>query len=273
MKRVGAIALSCLLVACLPTRGTFHATTRGAGIAPESDPAAYSRAKIRRVGRIVTVQDAYSFDLGRLVDLDADGQVHEDTDEASLTRNEAIVTCAIHAAFGLGLFDAVLDQLKGAWAQGVMRQTRVGKPFFVRSLSPKRSSYYLVPVLYKQHWAVASHVGRTPAGRYYSDGFTVPDMPLETPAASTVYGQANLRRMVASRWHLPDPRFERVFVERVPPPDDALLGYCWRVQSGDQVLLVTPQGRARTLTAAEASLSLSTGGLDHPLDFSSDASP
>lgn len=244
---IAALALS----ACMP-RQNFQSTTTAEGHLKASDAAAHSKALLKREGTWVSVQDAYRFDLSRLVDVDAGYLPREVTDEASLTRDEAVVSTAIHGAFGLGTFNAVLDKVHSPWAQSIYDRTRVGRPFLVRSLSPHRDDYYVVPVFFRGRWAVASHVGLSPRGSYYSNGYTVPDMPTETPDAATVYGRQRLDRLVATRFEPPTTPPERVYVETTPAQQDAVLGFLWSVETPRRHVLIDVSGRVATLSAEQS---------------------
>ncbi|MNL06316.1 hypothetical protein D3C87_1269490 [compost metagenome] len=245
----------------------FEATTTAEGHLKASDAASHSKANLKREGAWMTVQDAYRFDLTHLVDVDAGYQPREVTDEAALTRDEVVVSTAIHGAFGLGTFNAVLDRVHSPWAQAIYDRTRVGRPFLVRSLSSHRDDYYVVPVFFRGRWAVASHVGLSARGTYYSNGYTVPDMPTEGPGATTVYGRERLDRLIAERFEVPIAPPERVYVETVPPQQDAVLGYLWRVETPRRHVLIDVAGRVATLGPEQSERIKAGARLDAPIAF------
>lgn len=248
-------------------RQNFQSTTTAEGHLKASDAAAHSKAILKREGAWVTVQDAYRFDLTRLVDVDAGFQPGEVTDEVALTRDEVVVSTAIHGAFGLGTFNAVMDKVHSPWAQSIYDRTRVGRPFLVRSLSGNRDDYYVVPVFFRGRWAVASHVGLSPRGSYYSNGYTVPDMPAEGADAATVYGRQGLDRLIAKRFEAPIAPPERVYVETTPAQQDAVLGYLWRVETPRRHLLIDVKGRVATLSPEQAERFKAGKQLDAPVAF------
>ncbi|MBO9542823.1 hypothetical protein J7643_19720 [bacterium] len=245
----------------------FEATTTAEGHLKASDAASHSKAIIKREGTWVTVQDAYRFDLTRLVDVDAGYQPREITDEAALTRDEVVVSTAIHGAFGLGTFNAVMDRVHSPWAQAIYDRTRVGRPFLVRSLSPRRDDYYVVPVIFRGRWAVASHVGLSPRGTYYSNGYTVPDMPTEGAEAKTVYGRQSLDRLIATHLEPPVSPPERVYVETTPPQQDAVLGYLWRVETPRREVLIDVKGQMATLSPEQRARLREGKRLESPVAF------
>lgn len=266
--RLAAFSVLCLTISgCMPTGRTFDATTTSDGHLKASDAASHSKARITREGRLVTIQGAYRFDLARLVDVDHDYQAPEITDEAQLTRDEAIVSTAVHGAFGLGIFDSALARLDTPWAQGIMSRTRVGRPLFVRSLSPKRDDYYVVPVFYRNRWAVSSHVGVSGAGLFYSNGFTIPNMPIEPAGTRTVYGRANLERLLELRQTAASSPSERVYVETIPAQNEQVLGYAWLVHTKDGTLLVDPSARTAHLTGEQESEIDAGHRLSTPITF------
>ncbi|HEY9898879.1 MAG TPA: hypothetical protein V6D00_06825 [Pantanalinema sp.] len=245
----------------------FEATTTAEGHLKASDAAAHSKAILRREGSWVTVQDAYRFDLTRLVDVDAGYLPREVTDEAALTRDEVVVSTAIHGAFGLGTFNAVLDRVHSPWAQAIYDRTQVGRPFLVRSLSSHRDDYFVVPVFFRGRWAVACHVGLAARGTYYSNGYTVPDMPTEGAEAASVYGRQRLDRLIVERFEAPVAPPERVYAETSPPQHDAVLGYLWRVETPRRHVLVDVCGRVATLSPEQSARIRAGARLDAPIAF------
>lgn len=240
------------LTGCLSIgKGSFDATTSAGGALKASDAASHSTAKIRREGREVVVQEAYRFDLATLVEVDEGYVPGNNPDEGLQTKDETIISMAIHGAFGMGTFNPVLDKIDSPWAKDVMAKTRIGRPFLVRSLSTKRDDYYVVPVFYKSRWGVANHVGVTPRGTYYSNGFTVPNMPVEKAGSGTVYGRRNLDQVAARFGALAAPP-ERVWLETDPPQEDAVIGYCWLLRTASEVRVLDTKGRVGSLSAEQA---------------------
>lgn len=240
------------LSGCLAiSKGTFDSTTGAGGTLKASDAASHSSATIRRDGREVVVQEAYRFDLARLVEADR-GYVPIDLlEESVLTQHETIISMAIHGAFGMGVFNPVLDKIDSPWARQVMDQTRIGRPLLVRSISAKRDDYYVVPVFYKSRWGVANHVGVTARGTYYSNGFTVPNMPIEKADSGTAFGRMNLERLIKPLGTMVAPP-ERVWLETDPPQDDAVIGYCWLLKTDAGIQLVDTRGRIGKPTPEQA---------------------
>ncbi len=252
----------CTLTGCMGLgKGSFDSTTGADGALKASDAASHSKAHLRREGSEVLVQDAYRFDLATLVEVDEGYVPGHNPDEGQQTKDETIISMAIHGAFGMGTFNPVLDKIDSPWAKDVMAHTRIGRPFLVRSLSPKRDDYYVVPVLFKSRWGVANHVGVTPRGTYYSNGFTVPNMPLEKAGSGTAFGRKNLDQLIA-RLGSPTEPPQRVWLETDPPQEDAVLGYCWLVKAGGEVRVYDTKGRSGRLSAEQAA-KLRTG---QPLD-------
>ncbi|HEY9857350.1 MAG TPA: hypothetical protein V6D05_16525 [Stenomitos sp.] len=249
--RLAALSLVLSLAGCMSLGKTFDSTTSAGGHLKASDAASHSKARIRRDGREVVVEEAYRFDLAKLVDVDAGYVPGDYQDEGAQTKDETLISMAIHGAFGMGTFNAVLDKVDTPWAKQIMAQTRIGKPFLVRSLSPKRDDYYVVPVFYKSRWGVANHVGVTAQGTYYSNGFTIPNMPIEKPESKTAYGRANVDRRIAHLGKLQEAP-ERVWVETDPPQQDAVMGYCWLLKTDDGMRLMDTQGHTGGLTAVQA---------------------
>lgn len=250
---LASLTLVMALTGCLSIGKTFDATTGAGGHLKASDAASHSQARIRRDGREVVVEEAYRFDLAKLVEVDAGYVAGDNLDEGAQTKDETLISMAIHGAFGMGTFNAVLDKIDTPWAKQVMAQTRIGKPFLVRSLSPKRDDYYVVPVFYKSRWGVANHVGVTARGTYYSNGFTIPNMPLEKPDGGTAYGRKNLERLCARFGRLQEEP-QRVWVETDPPQQDAVMGYCWLLKTFDAVVLMDTQGHTGRLTSDQATM-------------------
>lgn len=271
MKCLRLITASLLLLfntSCLPVgKQTFRSTSTGGAAIKESDAAAHSKAKLRREGRELVVQDAYRFDLGTLVDVDQGYQTSSENDEGALTRTEAVVSMAIHGAFGLGTFDHVLGQLETPWAKGIFAQTRVGRPFFVRSLSAQRDDYYVVPVFYKARWAVASHVGVSKRGTYYSDGFTVPNQPIEAAKSDSCLGLRNVEEMASRRFGTLTAKPERLYVDRTPQPTEAVLSYVWWIQTPQQDWLLDVEGHAIALSAEQTERLHANERMEPPISF------
>jgi len=249
--RLTALSLALSLTGCLSIGKTFDSTTSAGGHLKASDAAAHSKARIRRDGREVVVEEAYRFDLTKLVEVDAGYVPGNNLDEGAQTKDETLISMAIHGAFGMGTFNAVLDKVDTPWAKQIMAQTRIGKPFLVRSLSPKRDDYFVVPVFYKSRWGVANHVGVTAQGTYYSNGFTIPNMPIETPDGRTAYGRDNVNRLSARLGKLQEAP-QRVWVETDPPQQDAVMGYCWLLKTADAVILMDTQGHTGRLAPDQA---------------------
>lgn len=250
--RLAPLLLLGALTGCLAiSKGTFDSTTGAGGTLKASDAASHSSATIRRDGREVVVQEAYRFDLARLVEVDAGYVPGDNPDEAAQTKDETIITMAIHGAFGMGVFNSVLGQIDTPWAKQIMAQTTIGRPFLVRSISAKRDDYYVVPVFYKRRWGVANHVGVTPRGTYYSNGFTVPNMPIEKADSSTAFGRSNLERLIGARFKLSAPP-ERVWLETEPPQEDAVIGYCWLLKTDSGIHLIDTRGKTGRPTPEQA---------------------
>lgn len=260
----GALSLALvglLLAGCMPGRATFRTTAHGEGVRPASDPAAHSTARVRREGSQLVIQDVYRADLRRLIDVDREYQERVERDEAGMTRDEALITAGLHAAFGLGVFRPALERLDSDWARRIMARTRVGVPFFVRSVSPGRASFHVVPVFYQERWGVSSHVAATVDGRYYSDGFCVIDRPIEAAGTASAVGRANVLRWAAAHG-MPAPEVERVYLEQSPPPEDVLVAYAWWVRQGERAFLLDRRGQALAATA-----SLGPEGIVQPVRF------
>lgn len=250
--RLAPVLLLFALVGCQAIgKGTFDSTTSAGGHLKASDAASHSRAKIRREGREVIVQEAYRFDLAKLIEVDEGYVPVESLDEGAQTKDETIISMAIHGAFGMGTFNPVLDKIDSPWAKQIMDQTRIGRPFLVRSLSPKRDDYYIVPVFYKSRWGVANHVGVTARGTYYSNGFTVPNMPVEKADGRTAFGRKALDRL-STQLGKPLEAPQRVWVETTPPQDDAVMGYCWLLKTASGVVIIDTKGRTGQLTPDQA---------------------
>lgn len=264
---LASFTLLLALAGCLSIgKGTFDATTGAGGHLKASDAAAHSTARIRREGSELVVEEAYRCDLSTLVEVDAGYVPGHVADEGAWTRDETLISMAIHGAFGMGTFNAVLDKVDTPWARQILSKTRIGRPFLVRSLSPKRDDYYVVPVFYKGRWGVANHVGVTPRGTYYSNGFTIPNMPVERAESGTAYGRQNLDRLAARFGpRAAEPR--RVWLETEPPQEDAVIGYCWLLETASGSVLVDTRGRTGRLSPEQASGVAAGKLLDGPVSI------
>lgn len=268
LPRCLALLLMLAMPACLPMgKSTFQATTTREGRLKASDAAAHSTARIRREGTIVSIQEAYRFDLGKLLNVDHGYRVEASDDEAELSKHEAIITTAVHGAFGLGLFKPYLGMVDTPWAHAIYERTQIGRPFLVKSFSAKRDDYYVVPVFYQGRWRVANHVGLTPDGSYYSNGFLIENLTPETPRSTTVLGLERARQVAIARLGPLTSEPMRVFADTVPPREDAVLGYVWYATTATDAIAIDTHGAIAPVTPDQKASIQAGQRLAQPLDF------
>jgi len=238
-----------LLAGCMPLgKSTFQSATTGDGRLKPSDAAAHSTTKVQRVGVELVVEDAFHLDLRRLLDIDAGYRPIDLSDEAEQTRAEAVIATAIHGASGLGVFKRFRGLEHTPWAERFYERTQVGRPFLVTSWTRKRDDYYVVPVFFRGRWKVANHVGVSPTGHFYSNGFEIEDLAPESSASRTVYGLERAREFAhLYLGPLATPPI-RVFADTLPPPTDPVLGYLWAVTTPTESAVIDTHGAIARLS-------------------------